>query len=371
MPNKNSNERCLCFAIETGVGEWKLALGDGSNEREVTVPARDVHGLLREIQKSKVKFGLKAKVKVYSCYEAGRDGFWIHRMLTKHGVDNVVVDPASIEVNRRAKQRKTDRMDARKLRQMLLRYRLQEEKKLWSVLHVPSEEDEGKRRHHREVERLKKERGSHLCRLRSLLIVHGLNPSRLPRDAAPLRDWDNKPLPEVLVEEYRREWERLEMIDKQIANMKVIRREKMKEKEASRSIRIAQKLALARGLGEETAWTLSHEFFGWRTFKNRREVGSSAGLTGCPYASGNMRKELGISKAGNARIRTLMVELAWRWLQFQPKSALAQWYEQRYAHGGARMRRIGIVALARKLLVALWKYIEQDTVPEGAVLRAA
>lgn len=148
MSKTSNSERCLCFSIETGVGEWKLAFGDGSNEREVTVPARDVQGLLREIEKSKTKFGLNAKARIHSCYEAGRDGFWIHRMLTKHGVENVVVDPASIEVNRRAKQRKTDRMDARKLRQMLLRYCLQGEKKLWSVLHILCEEDESKRRHH-------------------------------------------------------------------------------------------------------------------------------------------------------------------------------------------------------------------------------
>ena len=370
MSQNTHSERSLYVAFEIGNKEWKLAFGDGRQEREVTIRARDQEQTWKEIAKAKEKLGLAANAKVYSCYEAGRDGFWIHRMLTKGGVCNVVVDPASIEVNRRAKQRKTDRLDARKLRGLLLRYWRGEEKKVWIVLHVPSEEDEARRRRHREAERLKKERTAHFCRIRSLLVLYGLNPRGMPEEVGSLRDWEGKALPEELVSEIQREQERLEWMKKQLKSFQQYRKERMKKPELAAE-RMKEKMQRILGVGEETAWNLAHEFFGWRDFRNRREVGAAAGMVGTPYDSGDSHREQGISKAGNARVRVWATELAWRWLMFQPKSKLARWYERRFGGGGQRMRRIGIVALARKILVALWKYLTWDEVPAGVVLKKA
>jgi len=363
------SERSIYVALELGNKEWKLAFGDGRQEREVGIPARDQGRLWKEIGKAKEKFGLPAEAKVYSCYEAGRDGFWIHRMLAKGGVTNLVVDPASIEVNRRAKQRKTDRLDARKLRGMLLRQWVYGEKKLWSVVHVPGEEAEAQRRRHREAERLKKERLGHLCRIRSLLVLYGMNPRTVRGNLRLFRDWEGKPLPEELMEEMEREQQRLKLVEEQLKGYRDYRRLRMKKPE-NRADEVAEKIGSLRGVGEETAWNLGYEFFGWRDFQNRREVGAASGLVGSPHNSGDSQKELGISKAGSARVRVWMTELAWRWLMFQPKSDLARWYERRFGGGGKRMRRIGIVALARKLLVALWKYWKWDLLPEGAVVKA-
>jgi transposase len=356
------------MAIECGNKDWKLALSDGKQRREVTIVARDQKGLRKQVDRTLERFGLAADTPVYSCYEAGRDGFWIHRMLSKMGIENVVVDPASIEVKRRGKRVKTDRLDARKLLEMLMRYWVYGERKTWSVVRVPAEEQEAARRPHREEERLKKERVAHRCRIRSLLALHGLAPKRLPEEPEALRDWDGKGLPETTLRELGRELERLAMVNRQIGELQRQRWARMEEG-ARQSERKASKLAKVRGVGDQTSWNLVHEFF-WRSFRNRREVGAASGLVGCPYNSGDEAREQGISKAGNARVRLMMVELAWRWLRFQPRSALSLWYEERFGGGTGRMRRIGIVALARKLLVALWKYVEHDEVPVGATLSA-
>lgn len=373
------SEGKLYLALELSNKEWKLVYGDGKQTRQVTMPARDQTRLWRETTKAKEKFGLSKDAPVLSCYEAGRDGFWIHRMLSQGGVTNLVVDPASIEVNRRAKRVKTDRLDAAKLLLMLLRYWLHEEKSLWSVVRVPSPEAEAHRRLHRNAERLKKERRSHLTRIRSLVVLHGLNPKQLPSDWTHVKDWAGEPLAAELIQELEQEQTRLALINTQLMRLEKIRKERTKaakEAPADQKAPVSQaeqwsiKLCRLKGVGEETAWILSHEFFGWRVFQNRRQVGAAAGLTGSPYNSGDSRREQGISKAGNARVRHLMTELAWRWLQFQPKSALAQWYEKRFGGGTSRMRRVGAVALARKLLIALWKYGARDDAPEGAIIAA-
>lgn len=375
MKQNPHSESSLYMAMELSNQEWKLAFGDGGQERLVSLPARDQIRLRQAIAKAKMKFGLPTNAPVYSCYEAGRDGFWIHRMLEKIGVSNLVVDSASIEVNRRNRRAKTDRLDAKKLLSMLLRYHLHRERTLWSVLRVPSKEDEDRRRLHRNEERLKKERRQHLVRIRSLLVLHGLNPSRLPKDFCLLRDWDGQPLPEEVIRELEQEQERLNMAVRQLKDLDGLRVHRLnaarKESDAPSAERWATKLATVKGVGEETAWKLAHEFFGWREFRNRREVGGAAGLTGSPYSSGDSHREQGISKAGNARVRHLMTELAWRWLKFQPGSGLAKWYEKRFGEGTKRARRIGIVALARKLLVSLWRYGAQGVAPEGALIKAA
>jgi len=375
MKQNPHSDPTLYLAMELSNREWKLAFGDGRQERQVTIPARDQARLRQAIAQAKAKLGLPADAPIYSCYEAGRDGFWIHRLLEKIGVVNLVVDSASIEVNRRQRRAKTDRLDAQKLLTMLLRYRLYGETKLWSVVRVPSEADEARRRHHRNEERLKKERQQHLVRMKSLLVLNGVNVPRLPKDWRAVRDWDGRPLPAEVLRELEQEQARLDIVVSQLKELEEARAQRLrtarKEEAAPAAERWALKLAELNGVGEDTAWKLAHEFFGWREFRNRRQVGGAAGLTGSPYSSGDSQREQGISKAGNARVRHLMTELAWRWLRFQSGSELARWYERRFGAGTKRMRRVGIVALARKLLVALWRYGAHGVIPQGVLIKAA
>ena len=283
-------------------------------------------------------------------------------------MDCLVVDSSSIEVNRKARRLKTDRLDAGKLWAMLVRYWVNGEKKMWIVLHVPSEEQEMGRRWHRGLERLKSERTGHLCRIKSLLVTLGIRVTGVRK--VPLMavvDWKGRHLPEELREELAMEYERLDLVQTQIEQLEQRQKQQMK-RPGNEAQEVAVKLEKLRGLGGDTGWRLGHEFF-WRQVENWRQVGSAAGLTGCAYSSGESFQEQGISKSGNARVRVLMVETAWRWLQFQPTSALSIWFENRFGAGTGRMRRIGIVALARKLLVAFWKYVKYDEVPQGAVLK--
>lgn len=368
MSLKNEN---IFMAMELSKNNWKLAFGDGSRERQRTIPSGAIKQLLEEIAKAKEKFGLPSDAAVISCYEAGRDGFWIDRMLGKHGVDNTVMDPASIEVPRRARQRKTDRLDASRLLKLLLRAKLWGESQVFSAVCVPSEEQESLMRIGRERERLVKERSAHRARMRSLVTLHGIaigNPSRV--DIEMLRDWSGEALPEALREELLREQQRLRMTEEQIKALEKQQAEALDTRQTAASEKAA-KLSKLKGVGLQSSWLLSHECFGWRHFRNRKAVGSFAGLTGTPFDSGQTLREQGISKAGNSRVRTCMIELAWLWVRYQPDSELTHWFVDNYVLGGtSRSKRKGIVALARKLLIALWKYVEHDIAPEGATLKS-
>jgi transposase len=237
------------------------------------------------------------------------------------------------------------------------------------VVRVPSVEREDGRRLHRELERLKKERTGHRNRIQGLLATQGvvLKPGRdfLSRLAGVVL-WNGGPLPSGIREELEREYGRLRLVEEQMRGLEAERLKRLEERPE-----LGQVLALARlrGLGCSSAWVLVMEFFGWRGFRNRREVGAAAGLVGTPYESGESRRDQGISKAGNWRVRTLMIELGWTWLRYQPDSALSQWFRERFGGGGKRSRRIGMVALARRLLVALWRYLEFGEVPAGAQLK--
>jgi len=284
-----------------------------------------------------------------------------------------VIDSSSIEVNRRKRKVKTDRIDAHALLRLLMRYHSGEKQALHPV-RVPSVAEEDERRLNRERDRLLKERGSHSARIKSLLITHGIClkklsdlPRLLPIAKAAVIDYD---LPADLKAELAREYGRYELVDQQIKHLEH-RQKARASSEDSPVIRTVNRLCGLKGVGWQSSWALSTEFFSWRAFKNGKQVGACAGLTPTPYASGDSTREQGISKAGNKRVRKLMVELSWLWLRYQPASHLSQWFEKRFGSGGKRMRRIGIVALARKLLVALWRYLEQGVVPEGAVLKAA
>jgi len=356
--------------MELSNKKWKIVFGDGSRERERNITARDEESLVREVVLAKEKLGLSPQAAVVFCYEAGRDGFWIDRMLKKHGFNNYVMDPASIEVPRRSRKRKTDRLDAKKLLRLLLRAELWGERGAFSSVCIPSEQQEAAMRIHRERERLVKERTGHRSRMKSLFVLHGVdvkNPEAVPIDA--LRTWEGKPLPELWKDELKREQQRLRLLKEQIAAL-----EKQQVELLSQALTPAQqkahKLQQLKAVGVQSSWILAHECFGWRTFANRKHLGSFAGLTGTPSDSGETLREQGISKAGSGRVRTTLIELAWSWVRWQPGSALTRWFEDRYVRGGTkRSKRKGIVALARKLLIALWKYVEQDIVPEGAVLK--
>jgi transposase len=333
------------------------------------VAARDWDRFEEQVEKAKKRLGLDRETAVRSCYEAGRDGFWIHRALLHRGIQNLVVDPASIEVNRRSRRAKTDRLDAVKLVMQLIRHHRGE--KVWSVLRVPDVPAENARHLHRDLEVLKAERRNHRMRIQSLLFTHGIDQKagrKFAETLSELRQWDGQALPASLQARLLREYQRLQRVEEQLRALEQ-ERKTLLEASGSKPVEQAKLLAQLCGIGTTSSWVFVMEFFGWRRFNNRREVASAAGLTPTPYRSGNSRGEQGISKAGNPRVRAMMIEIAWSWLRYQPGSKLSQWFRQRFGQGTARQRRVGIVALARRLLIDLWRLLEFGVVPDGARLK--
>lgn len=366
----------LHLAFDLGNRLWKLAFSTSIAHapRLRTMPARELAQLDAEIAAAKARFGLAPDAAVVSCYEAGRDGFWLHRALTARSITSHVVDSASINENRRARRAKSDRLDATALVRLLLRHHAGE-RGVWSVVHVPSVDEEDRRHLHRELFTLTRERTRQVNRIKGLLALHGIVLPRLrglPTAPPVLRDWNDAPLPPALAARVAREWTRLRATQRQLVALRTARRQLLASPEAATDPllqKVHQLLAL-RGIGEVSAWLYTTEFFGWRAFRNRRQVAGLAGLTPTTRSSGDLEREQGISKAGNVLIRSLAIELAWSWVRRQPTSALSRWYRARFAAGGSRQRRIGIVAVARKLLIALWRYLETGVLPEGAVLKA-
>lgn len=359
----------LYMSIEMANREWKLFFCDGSKERQRKVKAGDLEALDEEIRKGKEHFKLGEEARVVSCYEAGRDGFWLHRYMAKQGIENLVVDPSSIEVNRRKRRAKTDRIDGKKLLTLLMRYSWGE-KKAWSVVRVPGVEQEDGRQLHREIETLKKERTIHCNRIRSFLKLQGVNevePRRgdFCRWVDEVRIWDGSELPCAVKERMKREHERLMVVQGQIRDLESKREERIRQ---GGERRILQMMKL-KGIGIESAWKWDKEFFAWRQFRNGKEVGALSGLSPTPYDSGQSRIEQGISKAGNRRVRAMAIEIAWIWIRFQPGSKHTLWFNKRYAHGSKRMRRIGIVAVARKVLIDVWRFVDQGIIPQGAIVQ--
>jgi len=364
----------LSLAFDLGNREWKLGFttGFGQPPRERTIVARDLRALATEIAEAKRRFALPRTVRVLSCYEAGRDGFWLHRALTQQRVENLVVDSASIEVNRRARRAKSDHLDVHKLLTMLLRYDAGE-RRVWSVVHVPTPAAEDRRHLHRELMRTTRDRVRVTNRIKGLLATQGVPLATLqdfPTHLPTIRTWDGTPLLPGLVARLEREWAKVTMLTAQLRTLQAARRTLLRTATADPAVAQVRQLLALRAIGPESAWLYVMEFFSWRQFHNRREVGALAGLTSTPFQSGELQREQGISKAGNRHIRAMAIEIAWAWLQYQPTSALARWYQTRFGHGSSRVRRIGIVALARKLLIALWRYLETGMPPEGAVLKA-
>ena len=364
-----SHAPVLYLALDLGTRDWKLAftVGLGQKPRLKTITARSTLSLVLEIKAAKRRFGLPEDAPVICCYEAGRDGFWLHRFLLDQGVQNQVVDSSSIEVNRRQRRAKSDRLDAVKLVQMLIRWH-NGEHKVWSVVHAPTVAEEDARQLHREMIKLKAERTAQANSINGLLAGLGLCvivDETLPTQLENLRQWDGAKLPPQLHQRLLRELQRWQLIDRQLRELDAQRMAKIRDDQTPHVEKVRRLLNL-KGIGENGAWLLVYEFFAWRIIKNRRELGSLAGLTPTPYSSGENSREQGISKAGNRRVRWMMTELAWGWLRYQPASELSRWYQRRFAKGNKRLRKVGIMALARKLLIALWKYLEGGETPAGA-----
>ena len=364
----------LSLAFELGQDTWKLGftIGVAQPPRERTIPAGDVTRVQQEIAQAKQRFGLPADARVVSCYEAGRDGFWLHRCLVAHGVQNHVIDSASIEVNRRQRRAKTDRLDVRKLLTMLLRH-LAGEPKVWSVVRVPSVEEEDRRQLHRDMLTTKQDRTRIINRIKGLLAGHGVHialQGDVDTQLDQARQWDGSPLPSALRTRLKRAWQQVGFLTAHIQTLEAERRALLRRRTDPVIAQVRQLFTL-RGIGVNSAWLYVMEFFAWRDFQTPKQVGALAGLTPTPYQSGQSRRELGIAKAGNRHIRAMAIEIAWAWRRFQPDSSLSQWYERRFGAGSARLRKLGIVALARKLLIALWRFLKTGVLPEGAVLKTA
>lgn len=365
----------LLMALELSHKTWKLAFSDGSRQRIRTVPARSIEAVMAEIAAALAKWGLAADTKVRSCYEAGRDGFWVHRALCAQGIDNLVIDSSSIEVSRRARRAKSDRVDAEKLLSLLARFHGGERRALRPV-RVPNEIEEDLRRLHREREHLLVVRTRESNRIKSLLALHGIVLERIgcvgKGKVERLRDWQGHALEPNLRAELERSHERYCQADEQIKLLEQTQAERLRAATSSGHgpYALMHLLLQLKGVGLQSAWQLVQELFGWRKFNNRRELGACVGLTPTPYDSGDARREQGISKSGNGRIRALLIELAWSWLRYQPDSELSHWYQARFG-SGARNRKVGIVALARRLIIELWRMTKTGAVPAGALLKAA
>jgi transposase len=368
--------RCL-FAIELSKQSWVIGFNTPLSEKisRRTLSGCDWKGLLELIEdvRTRVSREMGRAVAVMSCYEAGYDGFWLHRQLEAHGVRNYVIDPASLQVDRRARRVKTDRIDTERLLRSLMAY-LRGEPKVWSVVRVPSVTEEDARRLHRERDRLVLERVQHVNRIKALCALHGIydyHPLRPQATARleQLRTAQGGELPPRLKSEIKRELHRLELVVEMTATLEA-ERDAIVEDEASTHLNAKkiQNLHKLKAIGPEFAAVLVGEIF-HRSFDNRRQLASYVGVTPSPFQSGSMAHEGGISKAGNRKGRTTGIELAWLWLRYQPDSDLSIWFRARVGIMKGRIRRIAIVALARKLLVALWRYLETGLVPRGAVLK--
>jgi transposase len=363
----------LFLSLELSKSTWRLtcSIGPGVAPRERRITAGSAAALVAELAHAKRRFGLPEDAPVRSCYEAGRDGFWVHRWLTQLGVENVIVDSSSIEVPRRARRAKTDRIDGRKLLAMLLRV-AGGERGVWKVVHVPSEAAEDQRHLARTLRAVKSDRTRAVNRLRSVLATQGVTiaGSLLRFDVAQVRRWDGQPLSPGLHRRVARECESLAMLTQQLRALDAQQRAAVR-RAPDLAAEQARRLRQLNGIGWNAAWLYASEIFSWRAIRNGRELGALAGLVAAPYQSGATHTSPGITKAGHRQWRAMAVELAWGWLRYQPTSALTRWYLERFDAAGPRARRIGIVALARKLLIALWRYVEHGLVPEGAHLKCA
>ena len=382
--------RVLLVGLELAKNRWVMAFGDGRNRRYVTIAGRDWAAFDEALESSKKKFGLPEDVPVVVVQEAGRDGFWVHRYLVSQGIQSLVVDPASVPIPRRKRRRKTDRIDARLLLQCLVRFHLLDDKKVFSVVRVPDYEVQEQRLLLRERSRLIKEQTALRNRIKSKLAEKGLVDvtldkkftERIKRFRTP---GSNNELSPYLVCELERAYERYDLIVSQLRDVE----ESIETLARAGTNLLAEsdcpvpELALTpaqrasvncellrgfRGIGLQGAVGLAYEFY-WRPFDKPKETGPAAGLIPSPYNTGNSERDQGISKQGNRTVRALAIEIAWLWVRWQPNSSITKWFNEGFAQGSRRRRKVGIVGVARRLLGQLWRYLNDGVVPEGAILK--
>ena len=369
----------IFVSMELSRSVWlitSLSPGAGEKMSKHAMPAGDIAGLLMRFaqlqEKAQARTGQVPPI--IAIHEAGLDGFWIHRVLLSEGIESYVVDPASIATSRRRRRAKTDRIDGEALVRALLAYK-RGEPRVCAMVKAPTPEEEDQRRVSRERQTLTAERVQHVNRIKGLLFAQGI------RDYEPLRrdrrqrldaltTGDGRPLPRHLKAHISRELDRLELLLEQIRTVEAERDALLERARAAEAAPAPGLLLGLKGIGADIAGILWAEGL-FRTFSNRRQVAAYAGLAPTPWKSGSIDREQGVSKAGNPRLRTIMIQLAWLWLRHQPHSALSQWFRDRVRASGSRQRKTTIVALARKLLVALWKYVASGVVIEGAVMKAA
>jgi transposase len=372
MPSENR----VLIAIELSVSSWIVAvrLPGSEKSRLHRVEGGDTTALLALIRdlRSRAETKLRHAADVACCFEAGRDGFWLHRLLTAHGASAYVLEPTSILVNRRARRAKTDRLDAEGMLRVLAAW-LGGDRQICSIVSVPTPEDEDAKRPHREREHLVQERQRLENRMEALLFTQGIRgrPSlrSWERDIAKLRTGDGRALPCLMQAELNRLRRRLVLILELIHEMEAERTKALAAKGDDAMTRKIADLQRIRGIGANFSTVLAREVL-YRSFANRRQLASYVGIAPMPYQSGGMDRDRSISRAGNPRARTTLIQLAWLWLRYQPGSALSDWFRRRVGTLQGRTRRIAIVAMARKLLIALWRYVETGVLPDGVELRA-
>jgi transposase len=367
-----TGEDAIHVAIELSQSTWLVAarVPDAKKPHLFKIAGGEAPALLKLLSSLHMRLAAKTRrsVKIICCFEAGRDGFWLHRLLIGHDIESYVLEPTSILVNRRARRAKTDRLDAEGMLRVLAAY-LAGDHKACSMVRVPTPDEEDAKRPHRERQHLTRERLRIENRIAALLFTQGIRerPSlrSWERDIAGLRTGDGRTIPQRLQAELDRLRRQLVFV---LALIREIDAERDLACRAKPQEPINGKIAALcriRGIGDNFAAVLAREVF-YRSFANRRQLASYVGITPMPYQSGNLDRDRRIGRAGNPRARTTMIQLAWLWLRYQPGSDLANWFRQRVGTLAGRTRRIAIVAMARKLLISLWRYVETGTVPAGA-----
>jgi transposase len=362
----------LYLAIELSTREWGLTMSvsAAARRRRMAIAPGDRVALARAVARGRAEYGLAETAPVHSCYEAGREGFWPHRWLTAQGVTNVVVDSSSIEVPRRARVAKTDRLDGEHLLRLLLRVR-GGERGVWHEVQVPTPAREDARHASRALTTLAADRTRLRNRVHSLLALHGVRlriDARFATRVATVRDWADAPLPPGLQARVLQIWRVLQHVEAERTALQRAERLRARAGRAPACPRV-QRLTQLRGVAARSASVLSDELFA-RGLRNRREVGALAGLVSAPHRSGQRVRDQGLARSGLPAVRRIAIELAWAWCRYQPQSALARWYAQRFQSGPPGTRKVGLVALARRLVIALWRYSEQGVLPAGAQLKA-
>ena len=371
-------ERTLILAIELSNTSWVLAaqipgLPGVKAKRSIEPTPEALMAAIEDYRTRAVKAGRNVE-QVVAIYEAGWSGFWLARWLAQYGIETHVIQPSSVPVDRRARRAKSDGIDAEVLLRTLLAW-LRDEPRVCSMVPIPAEADEDARRRVQERAELVAERVGLVNRIGAVLATLGVgeyNPLRRDRRQRldELRTALGGSLPTHARAKIVRMLDRLELLLIQITELEKSRDAVLEDENPDKAASMIQQLAKLRGVGVQSATVLVREGF-VREFANGKALGSYAGLTSTPYSSGGTEREQGIGKAGNVRLRTLMVELAWLWQRYQPDSAQVSWFRERVSGTGRRMRKVMVVALARKLLIALWRFATQGVVPEGAVMKPA